>query len=298
MNQYFSTVAIIGKSNVGKSTLINYIIGQKISIVTHKIQTTRNTIKGIFTCDNYQIVFFDSPGIFSPKNIMGKQMLKQAWNTTFGVDFIMLTVNLKNNFLSEEDIAFLNKLLKRKESHLLLIVNKIDLIKNFNKDFEKFFYDKLNKTFTSFLQKYQVFFISSIQGSGIADVLSYIKKFSALGKWMFDKDDITTSSMRFIASELTREVLFLSLGKELPYNLVVETEEWKKIDENNILIRQVITVVKESHKIIIIGKSGKNIANIGKKSRIKINEELKINCHLKLFVKVRQNILDKPIKSF
>ncbi|MES2214658.1 MAG: GTPase Era [Pseudomonadota bacterium] len=284
--QKTAIVSIIGKPNAGKSTLLNRIIGQKISIVTPKVQTTRSIITGVITKGDTQLILIDTPGIFEPKRNLEKAMVRAAWSSIISADFVMLILDAR-----EELDSVQYKILERLKEHkvnLIVLINKMDLIDfasntDGDDDSEKH-QDKAMPWGDA-----QSFQISAQNGDGVDKLMSFLSENAPKGPWLYAEDDITTLPMRFLASEITREELFLALDQELPYNLTVETETWENFKDGSVKIRQVIIVSRASHKIIILGKNGGMIKMIGQKSRAAIKEALGFEVHLFLFVKVREN---------
>ena len=278
------SVCIIGKPNAGKSTLLNHIIGQKISIVTPKVQTTRSIITGIVTLDDVQLVLFDTPGIFEPKKRLEKAMVRCAWSSLNSANIIVLIVDSSSkldDIVREivERIAALNK-------PIVFLMNKIDIK-------SKYFLDNI-----SFLDKTvpsaKIFNISALSGKGVDGFLDHLKQNATNTGWIYDVDDMTNLPSRFLASEITREQLFLKLEQELPYNLTVESETWEERKDGSVKINQVIIVARDSHKNMIIGKNGSKIKEIGSAARVNIEKLLGYKIHLFLFVKVRKNWEDNP----
>lgn len=274
-----SVISIIGKPNAGKSTLLNRLINHKISIVTSKVQTTRSMIKGIVTNGETQFVFIDTPGIFEPKKKLEKAMVRCAWSSIIGADFVMLLIDTRDE-LSEFQMKMIDRL-KQNDINLIILLNKIDL--SFSKK------DQLRKEFLDILPNAKIFDISASHGDGVVELTEFLISQSPEREWYYEEDDITTLPMRFLASEITRERLFLELQDELPYNLTVDTETWEEFNDGSVKIRQVIIVARDSHKSIVLGKHGSMIKKIGQASRVNIKEVLGIDVHLFLFVKVREN---------
>ena len=276
----FATISIVGKPNAGKSTLLNKLIGYRISIVTPKVQTTRSMIRGIVVHDNAQLVFIDTPGIFEPKKNLEKAMVRAAWSSLSGTDFVMFIIDSRYG-IDDGQKTILSRI-KDHTDNIIVLLNKIDLLCN---DVVDTLYD----TITSLAPHVHIFKISAVNGKGVNKLLSFLVENSSKSPWMYDKDDITNAPMRFLASEITREKLFLELQEELPYNLTVDTEAWEEKSDGSVKIQQVIIVQRESHKRIILGKNGGMIKQIGQKSRMDIKKYLGIEAHLFLFVKVREN---------
>lgn len=274
-----SVISIIGKPNAGKSTLLNRLINYKISIVTPKVQTTRSMIKGIVTNGDTQFVFIDTPGIFEPKKNLEKAMVRCAWSSIIGADIVMLLIDTRDE-LSEFQMKMIDRL-KKADVNLIILLNKIDLSSSKK--------DQLKVEFSEILPHAKIFEISAMNGDGVQGLTEFLISKSPEREWFYAEDDITTLPMRFLASEITRERLFLELQDELPYNLTVDTETWEEFKDGSVKIRQVIIVARDSHKSIVLGKHGSMIKKIGQASRSNIKDVLGIDVHLFLFVKVREN---------
>ncbi|MDG1437056.1 MAG: GTPase Era [Rickettsiaceae bacterium] len=278
------SVYIIGKPNAGKSTLLNHIIGQKISIVTPKVQTTRSIITGIITIDDVQLVLFDTPGIFEPKKKLEKAMVRCAWSSLNSADIIVLIVDssTKLDDMMQEIVKRISTLGKP----IVFLMNKIDLK-------SKYFLDNV-----SFIDKSapgsRLFNISALNGNGVPVFLDYLKSQATNTGWMYNEDEMTNLPARFLASEITREQLFLQLEQELPYNLTVEYETWEEKNDGSVKINQVIIVTRDSYKQMIIGKNGSRIKEVGSIARANIEKLLGCKIHLFLFVKVRKNWESNP----
>ncbi|MFC1659140.1 GTPase Era [Pseudomonadota bacterium] len=275
-------VAIAGEPNTGKSTLMNYLIGQKISIVSPKVQTTRSIIKGILTEDETQIIFVDTPGIFKPqkKRNLERIIVRTAWRNVQDTDFVCLLVDATKS-ISERTKMIIDNLKKHKKK-CIVAINKVDLVKK-SKLLE--FAKQLNdyKLFD------EIFMISALSGHGINKLKDYLIKIAPKENWLYPDDYITDSPMKFLASEITREKLFLNLKQELPYSVSVETEKWEEFKNGSVKIQQIIFVMKESQKGIILGKRGSLIKKIGEDARKEIEELIEAKVHLFLFVKVKEN---------
>lgn len=278
------SVCIIGKPNAGKSTLLNHIIGQKISIVTPKVQTTRSIITGIVTFDDTQLILFDTPGIFQPKKKLEKAMVRCAWSSLNSANVIVVIIDSSSK-LDEMTTEIIDRI-SSINTPIVFLMNKIDLK-------SKYYMENIN-----FVEKAipnaKMFNISALNGSGIDGFLDYLKKQATATGWMYDADDMTNLPARFLAAEITREQLFLKLDQELPYNLTVEYEAWEEKKDGSVKINQVIIVSRDSHKNIIIGKRGALIKEIGSVARVNIEKLLGRKVHLFLFVKVRKNWEDNP----
>lgn len=278
------SVCIIGRPNSGKSTLLNRIIGEKLSIVTPKVQTTRSIITGIITLKDTQIILYDTPGIFEPKGTLEKAMVRCAWSSLHSADIVMLIIDsLKPLDNITHDI--LNKLRSLNVIPVILL-NKIDVESKYIDDTKAF----LAENYPDSL----LFPISAISGENVDKLLEYITSKAKIAPWLYEEDDITDLPMRFIAAEITREQLFLGLQQELPYKLTVQTEKWEELEDKSVKINQVIVVSRESYKTIILGKNGSKIKELGMKSRKQMEQFFGFPVHLFLFVKVRELWEDNP----
>lgn len=272
------SVCIIGKPNAGKSSLLNYFIGQKLSIVTPKVQTTRSIITGVITLDDTQIILFDTPGIFEPKKQLERAMVRCAWSSLNSADIVMLIMDStkKLDNLTEQIFSRLKSL----KVDPVLLLNKVDLsskeIENTRLHLKETFPDSLS------------FEISAITGKGVDKLTSHIKQSAKVIPWVFEEDDITNLPLRFLAAELTREQLFLKLHEELPYNLTVQTEMWGENKDGSVKINQIIVVSRANHKMMILGKAGAMIKEIGSCARLEMEKSFGFRVHLFLFIKVRE----------
>jgi GTP-binding protein Era len=285
MNKKCGFVTIIGAPNVGKSTLTNYLIGEKITIVSPKVQTTRATIKGIFLEDNTQLIFADTPGIFEAKKNLEKSIVANALENIAKESQIVFMCDAKKLNQVENDLIFYHiKLLKRK---VLIVINKIDLI-------TKEQLDGIIKKYKELEISEEVFAISAQEGTDIMKLKKHLISKAPDSEFLYPESDLTTVPVRFLAQEITREKLFLLLAKELPYNLSVETISWKEDKQSHIVIHQDIYVSKEGQKKIIIGSRGSLIKEVGSLAREEIAKLTGVKTHLFLHVKVRADWLDKP----
>ena len=279
-------VAVIGSPNSGKSTLINHFIGQKVTIVTRKVQTTRSVIRGICIHQGSQLVFSDTPGIFEPKRRLDRAMVEAAWSSSSDADITLFLYDSQKRKVDDETNKILDELgqsTKRK----ILVLNKVDLV-----DHKTLL--PLIKNFEAMCSFDATFIISALTGEGSKEVLSYLAKNVPKGPWLYPEDDITDLPARLLAAEITREQIFMRLHQELPYGTTVETEEWTERDDGAIVINQIIYLKKAGHKKIVIGKNGSMIKMLGKAARIEIEQTLERSVHLFLFVKVRENWMDDP----
>jgi len=279
-------VGLIGAPNAGKSTLMNCLVGSKVSIVSPKVQTTRSRVLGITIHDQSQIIFVDTPGIFTPQKRMEKAMVAAAWQGARDADVIAVLIDASRSKISDESWGIIKRL-ETEERKAILILNKIDLIK---RDTLLALADELNKSgvFTD------IYMVSALKGDGIKKLMDDLSKTMPEGPWHYAEDQISDMPMRLLAAEITREKIFLQLQQELPYETTVETEEWEVFDNGDIKIRQIIYVMRKSQKAIVLGKKGVRIKSIGEKSRKELEELFDTRVHLNLFVKVRENWIDDP----
>ncbi len=278
-------IALVGAPNAGKSTLLNALVGTKVSIVTHKAQTTRAQIRGVVTEGEAQIVFIDTPGIFTPKRRLDRAMVQAAWTGAGDADLVALIVDAERGVTAEVD-ALLDGL--RDIPHpKVLVLNKIDLIKR-----EKLLAvaEKLNthQTFE------QTFMISALSGDGVKDFLDWAAARIPPGPWHFPEDQLTDLTLALTAAEVTREKLFLRIHDEIPYNATVETEKFTVNKDGSYRIDQVIYVTRDTHKKIVLGAGGQTIKQIGADARAELMEIFEVPVHLFLFVKVREKWGDDP----
>ena len=289
MNETLQTksgfVALIGAPNAGKSTLVNQLVGTKVSIVTHKVQTTRALIRGIVVHDNAQIVLVDTPGIFSPRRRLDRAMVSTAWNGAKDADIVMVIIDAQAG-INEEVEAILEALPKINQEKIL-VLNKVDVI---TRPTLLELTAKLNEQahFT------RTFMVSALNGSGCRDLLAYLCKELPNGPWYYPEDEISDMPMRQLAAEITREKLYLRLHNELPYASTVETETWEERPNGSVKINQVIYVERDGQKKIVLGAKGETIKAIGQAARKELMEILEQNVHLFLFVKVRDNWGNDP----
>ena len=278
-------VAIVGAPNVGKSTLLNRLVGAKVSIVSPKVQTTRTRVLGICIEGPAQIIFIDTPGIFQPRRRLDRAMVAAAWIGTADADEVLLLVDASRG-LDRNTTAIVKKL-KRAERTVILAINKVDLV---NKPDLLALAAELNEAgaFTD------TFMISAETGDGVADLMALLAGRVAAGRWLFPEDQISDMPGRLTAAEITREQLYLQLHKELPYAAAVETESWKDQDDGSLRIEQVVYVERGSQKAIVLGKKGSRVKSIGEAARKELEEIFGRRVHLFLFVKVRGNWGDDP----
>ncbi|MGB5091805.1 MAG: GTPase Era [Parvibaculum sp.] len=276
-------VAIIGAPNAGKSTLLNQMVGSKVAIVTHKVQTTRARIRGIAIEGSTQIVFVDTPGIFKPKRRLDRAMVDAAWGGAGDADIVMLLVDAVHG--RDSDVDRIIEGLQGQGRKAVLVLNKVDTV-----DREKLLKLAMRLNETGIFA--DTFMISALTGDGVDDLRRYIAARMPKGPWHYPEDQIADVPLRSLAAEVTREKLFLRLHDELPYSLTVETESWEQKKDGSIRIQQVIYVQRDSQKKITLGKDGQTIKTVGQLAREELEVMLEARVHLFLFVKVRENWTD------
>ncbi|MBC8337212.1 MAG: GTPase Era [Rhodospirillales bacterium] len=278
-------VAIVGAPNVGKSTLLNRLVGTKVSIVSPKVQTTRSRVLGICIEDDAQIIFIDTPGIFKPKRRLDRAMVAAAWGGAGDADDILLLVDASRGM--DGDTRSIIERLKNSKRKAVLAINKVDLVakpKLLNLT------QQLDATgiFTD------IFMVSAEKGDGVTDLMAFLSERVPTGPWLFPEDQISDMPGRLTAAEITREKLYLQLHQELPYAATVETEGWKDNDDGSVRIEQVVYVERPTQKAIVLGKGGKRIKALGQAAREELEEIFERRVHLFLFVKVREKWGDDP----
>jgi GTP-binding protein Era len=278
-------VALIGAPNVGKSTLVNALVGSKVTIVSRKVQTTRALIRGIVIENNAQIILVDTPGIFAPKRRLDRAMVSTAWSGAHDADLVCVLLDAKAG-VDEEADAILNKVASV-DHEKILVINKIDLVPR-----EKLL--ALAKATNDRLRFAGTFMISAQSGDGVDDLRQTIAKMVPVGPFHYPEDQMSDAPMRHLAAEITREKIFRQLHQELPYQSTVETDSWTERKDKSIRIEQTIFVERESQRKIVLGKNGATIKSIGAESRKEIAEIAGAPVHLFLFVKVRENWGDDP----
>ena len=280
-------VALIGEPNAGKSTLLNRIVGAKVSIVTHKVQTTRTRIRGLAMEDQTQIVFVDTPGLFRPRRRLDRAMVASAWAGAEDADITVLMVEAHRGVTEgvETILESLSEHVGRRP--LALAINKIDRVK---RDSLLALVADLNGRF----EFAETFLISAEKGDGVGDLRAWLGRTLPEGPWLYPEDQVADVALRLIAAEITREKLTLRLHQELPYQMTVETEAWEERKDGSVRIEQLIYVARDGHKGIVLGKGGETIKAVGEQSRKDIMELLERKAHLFLNVKVRPNWQEEP----
>jgi GTPase len=278
-------VALIGAPNVGKSTLVNALVGSKVTIVSRKVQTTRALIRGIVIEDNAQIILVDTPGIFAPKRRLDRAMVSTAWSGAHDADLVCVLLDARAGIDDEAD-AILSKLATVAHPKFL-VLNKIDLVQR-----EKLL--ALAKTANDRLRFVDTFMISALSGDGVDDLRKTLAKMVPVGPFHYPEDQMSDAPMRHLAAEITREKIYRQLHQELPYQSTVETDSWTERKDKSIRIEQTIFVERESQRKIVLGKGGATIKSIGAEARKEIADIMGVPVHLFLFVKVRENWGDDP----
>ncbi|UWR84040.1 GTPase Era [Phaeobacter inhibens] len=279
-------VALIGEPNAGKSTLLNRMVGAKVSIVTHKVQTTRARIRGVAMEGESQIVFVDTPGLFQPRRRLDRAMVAAAWGGAADADVVVLMVEAHRG-ITEGVERILEGLENIGEGRkIALAINKIDRVQSevllgLTKD--------LNERYVFA----DTFMISAEKGHGVDHLRGWLAEQLPEGPWLYPEDQIADLPMRMIAAEMTREKLTLRLHQELPYQLTVETENWEERKDGSAKIDQLIYVMRDGHKGIVLGKRGETIKAVSQAARAELEEFLDRKVHLFLQVKVRPNWLEE-----
>ena len=281
-------VALIGEPNAGKSTLLNKMVGAKVSIVTHKVQTTRSRIRGICIEGTAQIVFVDTPGLFRPRRRLDRAMVKAAWGGAADADLVVLLIEAHRG-LTGGVAAIIDRMkdLIPQGQQVALAINKIDRVKA---EVLLALAEKMNEAFPFA----ETFMISAEKGYGVKDLKAWLASQLPTGPWFYPEDQIADVPMRMIAAEMTREKLTLRLHEELPYQLTVETEKWEDNPDGSTRIDQIVYVMRVGHKGIVLGNKGETIKSIGTAARAEISEFLDRTVHLFLQVKVRPGWLEEP----
>jgi GTP-binding protein Era len=278
-------VAVIGAPNSGKSTLTNALVGAKVSIVTHKAQTTRGPVRGIVLDGGSQITLVDTPGIFQPKRRLDRAMFASAWDRAGDADLVALVIDAKRGLdkslepllkhlpeVSRPIIAILNKVDEVSKPELLRLATDVSAIRSFDR----------------------IFMLSALTGDGVVDLKAYLAGAVPEGPWLYPADQLTDASLRQAAAEITREKLFLRLHDEIPYSLTVETTDWKELKDGSVRIEQTIYVERESQRKIVLGAKGATIKEISVAAREEIGAIVEAPAHLFLFVKVRERWGEDP----
>ncbi len=278
-------MALIGAPNAGKSTLLNALVGAKISIVTPKVQTTRALIRGIAIEGAAQLIFVDTPGIFAPRRRLDRAMVGSAWGSAKEADLVALLIDASKGV--QEDDETITRGLGDVRAPKVLVLNKVDLVGK-----PKLL--ALTQTLNERAAFAATFMISARSGDGVADLKTFFAAHVPPGPWLYPEDQISDAPLRHLAAEITREKLYLRLHQELPYQSTVETEAWTELKDGAVRIEQTIYVERESQRKIVLGKGGQTIKAIGAAARIEIAAAIEHPVHLFLFVKVREGWGDDP----
>ena len=286
-------VAVVGAPNAGKSTLVNLMVGTKVSIVTHKVQTTRARLRGIFQEGSAQIILVDTPGIFAPRRKLDEAMVDAAWGGADGADEVLFLVDAPrhaeadNGGKAGEDTARIIEGLKSRGQKAVLVLNKIDQMKR------ESLLDLISRFSDAGVFK-ETFLVSAETGEGVDAVKAYLAAKLPEGPWLYPEDQPADVTERVLAAEVTREKLILRLHEELPYATTVETETWKDFKDGSVRIEQVVFVERDGQKAIVLGKGGRTIKQIGQDARKELEVMLDRKVHLFLFVKVREKWAEDP----
>jgi GTPase len=275
--------AIVGAPNAGKSTLVNQLVGSKVAIVSHKVQTTRARLKAIYTTEHSQVVLVDTPGIFSPRRKLDQVMVANAWSGAAEADVALFLTDSRLGI--SDDVRSMIETFSQKVSKAWLVLNKLDLLAAAQ-------LLPLSKEFNELYPFQRTFMVSAVRGDGIDDLRNAIAEAMPEGPWLYPEDQLADVSMRFMAAEVTREKIYERLHEELPYESTVETEAWEERKDGSVKISQVIFVVRDGQKAIVLGKGGQTIKQIGQLARNDLEQSLGRKVHLFLFVKVREGWSD------
>lgn len=284
----FGALGLIGATNAGKSTLINKMIGEKVAIISHKVQTTRFQIRGILTQKLSQLVIIDTPGFFKPRRKFDRAMIGAAWQALDDVDIVAFLVDASKPYHEKKQAPYFKKLLDQTEQkNRILILNKVDKA---SKSSLLDITSRINQA----CPFHQTFMISAKSGSGVVDLVEYCTHNIPINDWVYHEDDLTTLPNRLMAAEITREQIYDRLHQELPYRISVETETYAPSEDGKgIAISQIIIIEDKKHKSIVLGKQGQTIKKIGTLAREELMRTLNCPVHLNLYIQHRENWLDK-----
>ena len=279
-------VALVGAPNAGKSTLLNTLVGSKVSIVTPKVQTTRTRIMGIASEGETQLIYVDTPGIFEPRRRLDRAMVAAAWQGSTDADKVMLLIDVSQKKIDANTMTIIEGL-KKSQRPTMLVLNKVDLV-----DHQRLL--PLTQKMNEMMSFEQIFMISATTGNGVDPIRSYLARSMPEGPWLYPDDQLADMTERLLAAEITRETLYIRLHSELPYASTVETEKWTDQPDGSVRIDQVIFVQRDTQKAIVLGNRGSMIKKLGQEARLALEEALDRRVHLFLFVKVRENWQDDP----
>jgi GTP-binding protein Era len=277
--------ALIGAPNVGKSTLINALVGSKVSIVTPKVQTTRNLIRGIAIEAESQVILVDTPGIFSPRRRLDRAMIDSAWGSAQEADIVAALLDSRRGFATDDEKVIDG--LADLRAPKVLVLNKIDLV-------DKPALLALTRAANQRANFAATFMVSALSGDGVPDLKTWFAAHMPEGPWLYPDDQISDAPLHQLAAEITREKLYLRLHQELPYQSTVETEVWKELRDGSVRIVQSLYVERESQRKIVLGKGGQTLKAIGAAARGEIAAAIEQPVHLFLHVKVREGWAEDP----
>ena len=279
-------VALIGEPNAGKSTMLNALVGAKLSIVTHKVQTTRGRIRGVLNVEQDQVIFVDTPGLFAPKRRLDRAMVSAAWAGAGEADAVVLLIDAQKGLNGGvKRIVEQYKHQVSPDKPIAIAVNKIDKVRH----------DSLLTLTTEITELHdfdRIFYVSATRNDGLADMVEWLRYLMPEGHWLYPEDQLVDASMRSIAAEMTREKLMLRLHQELPYQLTVGTDTWEERKDGSVKIEQTVYIAKEGHRPIVLGKVGQTLKSVGQDSRKELAEMMGNPVHLFLHVKVDPRWLD------
>ena len=278
-------IGLVGAPNAGKSTLLNALVGSKVSIVSPKVQTTRSIVRGICIDDKSQLVFVDTPGIFSPKQTLERAIVDAAWQGANEADVLALVVDARKGICKNTQLILQS--LKNHPGKTCLILNKTDTVKAHE-------LLPLTKELNEAYPFERTFMVSALKHDGVEDIKAYFAKEVPQGPWHYPEDQISDAPLRFLAAEIVREQLFMQLQQELPYHLTVMTEHMEENANGSLKIHVMIYVTRDSQKQIVIGKGGARLKNVGERARSELTKALDRKVHLFTFVKVKKDWLDRP----
>ena len=279
-------VAIIGAPNAGKSTLVNQLVGSKVTIVSRKVQTTRMMVRGIAMSGSAQIVLIDTPGIFQPRRRLDRAMVSAAWTGASDADLIVVLIDAASGI--DDNVDAITDKVRDIKAPKILVLNKVDRLDS--KSALLPLIEKLNEA----VQYDETLAVSALTGDGVPELLELLAGRMPVGPWHFPEDDISDLPMRLLAAEITREKVYDRLHQELPYAITVETTDWKRLKNKSIRIEQTIFVEQDSQKRIVLGKAGQSVKAISSAARAELADLTGKPVHLFIFVKVRKNWADDP----
>ncbi len=279
-------IAVIGAPNAGKSTLVNALVGAKVAIVSHKVQTTRSPVRGIATDGDSQLVFIDTPGLFEPKRRLERAMVDAAWGGAHAADIVVLVIDAAKGL--DPDLEGILDKLRDARVPRIAVLNKVDRVE------VKAQLLALAQMLEQRAPFQRLFMLSALSGDGVADLKAYLAAHVPTGPWHYPADDLTDLPLRMLAAEITREKIYNRVHDELPYSSTVETTSWQERKDGSVRIEQTIFVARDGQKAIMLGKGGQTIKQISTESRRELAEMLERPVHLFLFVKVREGWQDDP----